>query len=60
MKDEDLARVSPLSHAHVNVLGRYAFELDESVAEGGLRPLRDPEGIDEHEFPAMPPGEPMP
>lgn len=41
--DEDLARVSPLSHAHVNVLGRYAFELDESVAGGGLRPLRDPD-----------------
>jgi len=36
--DEDLARVSPLSHAHVTVLGRYAFELDGSVAAGGLRP----------------------
>ena len=41
VQDEDLARVSPLSHSHINVLGRYAFELDESVTEGGLRPLRD-------------------
>ena len=61
VRDEDLARVSPLSHAHVNVLGRYAFELNESVAAGGLRPLRDPdEPVDEYEFPAVPPGEPMP
>jgi TnpA family transposase len=57
VKEEDLARVSPLSHAHVNVLGRYAFELDESVAGGSLRPLRDPDEIDEYEFPAVPPGE---
>ena len=53
VRDEDLA--------HVNVLSRYAFELDESVAAGGLRPLRDPdETVDEYEFPAVPLGEPMP
>jgi len=49
--DEDLARVSPLARGHVRVLGRYHFTLDNSVVEGGLRPLRDPEGLDEHEFP---------
>ncbi|WP_179271306.1 TolB family protein [Rubricoccus marinus] len=27
---------------HVNVLGRYHFELDGPVARGELRPLRDP------------------
>ncbi len=41
---------SPLSHSHVNVLGRYNFELDESLVERGLRPLRDPTDIDEYEI----------
>jgi TnpA family transposase len=49
-RDEDLARVSPLSREHVHVLGRYQFTLEESVAEGGMRPLRDPAQIDEHEL----------
>lgn len=49
--DEDLARVSPLSRAHVNVLGRYSFDLDESLAGGGMRPLRDPSEVEEDEFP---------
>lgn len=46
VRQEDLARVSPLKHAHVRVLGRYHFRLDETVAAGGLRPLRDPTTID--------------
>ena len=50
MADVDLARVSPLSHSHINVLGRYSFELDESLAGVGLRPLRDPAEIDEYEL----------
>jgi len=54
VRDEDLARVSPLMHAHVRVLGRYHFRLDESVADGGLRPLRDPEDTDEFGPPAGP------
>lgn len=49
--DEDLARVSPLIREHVRVLGRFHFTLDKSVAEGALRPLRDPSEIDEYEFP---------
>lgn len=36
--DEYLARVSPLSRAHVKVLGRYSFDLDESLASGVIRP----------------------
>ncbi|MGB3632893.1 MAG: Tn3 family transposase [Rubrobacteraceae bacterium] len=49
--EADLARVSPLMREHVRVLGRYHFTLDESVSEGGLRPLRDPAEFDEYEFP---------
>ena len=49
--DENLARVSPLAREHVRVLGRYHFTLDESVVEGGLRPLRDPTEPDEYESP---------
>jgi TnpA family transposase len=42
--EEDAARLSPLGHAHVNLLGRYAF-----TAPGGsaLRPLRDPTTADD-------------
>ena len=46
---EDLARVSPLAREHVR--GRYHFTLDESVAGGKLRPLRDPAEPDEYGFP---------
>ena len=40
--DDDVARLSPLIHAHINMLGRYSFAMTESVARGELRPLRDP------------------
>ena len=42
VRDEDVARLSPLGHGHLNVLGRYAFTLPEFVARGELRPLRRP------------------
>jgi hypothetical protein len=51
--EADLARVSPLMREHVRVLGRYHFILDESVVQGGLRPLRDPTEPDEYEFPLI-------
>ena len=41
VRDEDVERLSPLRHEHVNILGRYHFDLDGRVAEGELRPLRD-------------------
>lgn len=41
--DADVARLSPLLHEHINVLGHYSFSVPESVARGELRPLRDPE-----------------
>jgi TnpA family transposase len=42
LRDEDIARLSPLGFNHINMLGRYAFTLPETVARGELRPLRDP------------------
>lgn len=42
VRDEDVARLSPLGFDHINMLGRYAFTLPDMVARGELRPLRDP------------------
>jgi Tn3 transposase DDE domain len=42
VQDEDLARLSPLIHNHINLLGRYSFAVPEAVARGELRPLHDP------------------
>jgi len=38
----DTARLSPILWRHINFLGRYDITLPESVAMGGLRPLRNP------------------
>ena len=43
----DLARLSPLSHKHFNMLGRYHFAVPEEVLRGELRPLRDLNDADE-------------
>lgn len=40
--DEDVARLSPFAHPHINMLGRYSFEVHDSVARGELRTLRNP------------------
>jgi Tn3 transposase DDE domain len=40
VKKEDLARLSPLSHKHFKLLGRYHFAVPEEVLRGELRPLR--------------------
>ena len=42
VRDEDVARLSPLGSEHVGMLGRYHFELSGAVSRGELRPLRDP------------------
>lgn len=44
-RDEDIARLSPLKHANLNVLGRYSFTAS-TPAVGGLRPLRDPDAVE--------------
>jgi TnpA family transposase len=47
VKPEDVERLSPLLLDHVNVLGRYEFALKESVRQGHLRPLREPDELDD-------------
>lgn len=44
IRDEDIARLSPLKHRNLNVLGRYSFTA--SVPREGLRPLRDPDAVE--------------
>jgi TnpA family transposase len=46
ISDDDLARLSPFMHRHVNVHGRYSFAVPEEVQRGELRPLRDLATID--------------
>lgn len=45
VREEDVVRLSPLGHAHLNELGRYRFPVLDPGA--GLRPLRDPHAQDE-------------
>ena len=40
--DGDLARISPMGHEHINLLGRYEFTLPERPRNGQLRELTDP------------------
>ena len=40
---EDVARLSPLGHSHINMLGRYHFSLPFAVMQGKMRSLRDPD-----------------
>jgi TnpA family transposase len=44
---DDVARLSPLAHDHINMLGRYHFNLPESLKNGGMRPLRSDKGTAE-------------
>lgn len=39
IKEEDEARLSPLQHEHINVLGHYSFTLSEVVMKRQLRPF---------------------
>ncbi|MCZ4512519.1 Tn3 family transposase [Streptomyces sp. ActVer] len=43
LRDEDIARLSPLKHRNLNLLCRYSFTASTPAA-GVLRPLRDPDG----------------
>ena len=42
IREEDEARLSPLVHGHVNMLGHYSFILAENVMKGELRVLNQP------------------
>lgn len=50
LREEDMARLSPLKHRNLNLLGRYSFTASTPPA-GALRPLRDPEvaGLEEED-----------
>jgi TnpA family transposase len=45
VRNEDVARLSPFVRHHVNMLGRYSFQLPD--LPGGLRPLRAPDTTDD-------------
>lgn len=47
VSDDDLRRLSPLTHSHINQLGRYEFQLTAATAAGELRPFRQPSQHDE-------------
>lgn len=49
IQDEDLARLSPLKDRRINFLGRYLFNIKASGPGQGLRPLRDPDAVEEDE-----------
>lgn len=50
VRNKDLARVSSLVRAHVGTLARSHFELDESVAEEEIRPLRESTETEQYEL----------
>ena len=47
VKEEDVARLSPLGDKHINVQGRYPFTITDAILKGELRPLRNPDELDE-------------
>lgn len=47
IKEADVARLSPLLHKHINMLGHYSFTLAEFIRAGVLRPLNSSELEDE-------------
>ena len=42
VRSADVARLSPLQCEHINMLGHYSFTVTDVIANGELRPLRDP------------------
>ena len=42
VSDEYLAHISPLGWQHINLLGRYEFDLTQAYPLRALRPLRKP------------------
>jgi TnpA family transposase len=49
INQEDVARLSPLGHSHINMLGRYHFSLPIAVMQGEMRSLRDPNDPNEQD-----------
>ncbi len=49
VNQEDVARLSPLGHSHINMLGRYHFSLPLAIMQGEMRPLRDSNDFNEQD-----------
>lgn len=47
LNEDDESQLSPLRHAHINMLSHYTFTLAEQVTKGQLRPLKQAEESDE-------------
>ena len=43
VRDEDIARLTPLGYEHIRLIGRYDFTFPKDRDRGRLRPLRRPE-----------------
>lgn len=41
LKDNEIQRLSPLGYDHINIMGKYSFEVSEAINNGKLRPLVD-------------------
>ncbi len=55
VRPEDVERIWPLGFQHINMLGRYSFDLPEQLTRGELRSLRDPsEATDQEVLVASP------
>jgi hypothetical protein len=46
-EDLKLARADIATHVEDNMLGRYTFTLPQRIARGELRPLRNPDLLDD-------------
>jgi TnpA family transposase len=51
VRDEDVARLSPLLHHHINMLGRGSCAVPEAVIRGERRPLHNP--ADDEAYPSF-------
>lgn len=40
---EDIARLSPFGHRHINYLGHYSFNVPDTIQDGKLRPFHTAE-----------------
>ena len=47
IREEDVARLSPLGYRHIHLQGRYNVPLSEAAPPAGFRALRTATGSDE-------------
>jgi len=55
VKPADVARLSPLGHENIIILGRYSFALADRIAQGELRPLHHTDDRPSNSTPARRP-----